>query len=131
MVYDMYQENILDHYQNPRNLGKLEGPDLHASENNPLCGDSIELFVKLDGDQRVSDVKFHGQGCAISQSAISMLTEELRGKHVGELEKLATKDHIFQLLGVPISHARIKCALLSMDVLLLAIKGWREEGGRA
>ena len=125
MVYDMYQENILDHYQNPRNLGKLDAADLVAKEHNPLCGDSIELFLKLDPEQRVVDVKFLGQGCAISQSAISMLTEELKGKHVKELEQLATKDHIFTLLGVPISHARMKCALLSMDVLLLAIKGWQ------
>jgi nitrogen fixation NifU-like protein len=123
----MYQENILDHYQNPRNLGKLEPADLAARENNPLCGDTIELFLKLGPDQRVADVKFQGQGCAISQSAISMLTEELKGKHVKELEPLATKDHIFQLLGVPISHARIKCALLSMDVLLLAIKDWQSK----
>jgi nitrogen fixation NifU-like protein len=130
MVYDMYQENILDHYQNPRNLGKLDQPDLTAKENNPLCGDSIELFVKLDAQQRVTDVKFEGQGCAISQSAISMLTEEMKGKHVGELEKMATKDHIFEMLGVPISHARLKCALLSMDVLLLALKA-RSDGGKA
>jgi nitrogen fixation NifU-like protein len=122
MVYDMYQENILDHYQNPRNLGKLEAFDLSAKEHNPLCGDSIELFLKLDKDQRVAEVKFQGQGCAISQSAISMLTEELKGKHLRELEALATKEHVFELLGVPISHARIKCALLSMDVLLLALK---------
>lgn len=125
MVYDMYQENILDHYQNPRNLGKLEPADLTARENNPLCGDSIELFLKLDREQRVTDVKFSGQGCAISQSAISMLTEEMKGKHVKDLEALATKDHVFQLLGVPISHARIKCALLSMDVLLLALKEFK------
>lgn len=131
MVYDMYQENILDHYQNPRNLGTLPAADLQAKEHNPLCGDSIELFLTLDGAQRVADVRFQGQGCAISQSAISMLTEELKGKHVGDLEKMATKDHIFALLGVPISHARMKCALLSMDVLLLAIKGWRERGGKA
>ncbi|MGH2671078.1 MAG: Fe-S cluster assembly sulfur transfer protein SufU [bacterium] len=128
MVYDMYQENILDHYQNPRNVGTLEKPDLAARENNPLCGDNIELSIRLDGEKRVADVKFQGQGCAISQSAISMLTEELRGKHVSELDRMATKEHIFELLGVPISHARIKCALLSMDVLLLAIKDWRAKG---
>jgi nitrogen fixation protein NifU and related proteins len=122
MVYDMYQENILDHYQNPRNLGKLDAADLVAKEHNPLCGDSVELFIKLDKDQRVVDVAFQGQGCAISQSAISMLTEEMKGKHLKELGQLATKDHVFELLGVPISHARIKCALLSMDVLLLALK---------
>lgn len=122
MVYDMYQENILDHYQNPRNQGTLQAADLHAKDHNPLCGDTIELFLKLDAGQRVSDVAFQGLGCAISQSSISMLTEELRGKHITELEKLATKDHILELLGVPISHARIKCALLSMDVLLLALR---------
>lgn len=118
----MYQENILDHYQNPRNLGRLDAADVVAKEHNPLCGDTIELFLKLDKDRRVEDVKFQGQGCAISQSSISMLTEELKGKRVEELEALANKEHIFELLGVPISHARIKCALLSMDVLLLALK---------
>ena len=128
MGYDMYQENILDHYQNPRNVGNLPDADLTARENNPLCGDTIELFLKLDGDQRVADVRFQGHGCAISQSSISMLTEELKGKHLKELEALATKEHIFELLGVPISHARIKCALLSMDVLLLAL---RQQRGKA
>jgi nitrogen fixation protein NifU and related proteins len=126
MVYDMYQENILDHYQNPRNLGRLEGADLTAKEHNPLCGDSIELFIKLGRDQRVEEVSFEGQGCAISQASISMLTEEMKGKPLAELERLATKDTVFEMLGVPISHARIKCALLSMDVLLLALKAQRD-----
>ncbi|MCA1814575.1 MAG: iron-sulfur cluster assembly scaffold protein [Halobacteriales archaeon] len=105
----------------------MEKPDITARENNPLCGDSIELFLQLDGQQRVKEVKFQGQGCAVSQSSISMLTEELKGKHVSELEKLATKEHIFELLGVPISHARMKCALLSMDVLLLAMKDYHAQ----
>jgi nitrogen fixation NifU-like protein len=131
MVYDMYQENILDHYQNPRNLGAIEQPDVTAREVNPLCGDSIELFLKLDKEGRVEDVKFQGQGCAISQSAISMLTEEMKGKRIGDLQALATKDHVFELLGVPISHARLKCALLSMDVLLLALKEWPGKAGQA
>jgi nitrogen fixation protein NifU and related proteins len=130
MVYDMYQENILDHYQNPRNVGRLDKPDVAAKENNPLCGDTIELHLALDKDQRVQEVRFEGHGCAISQSSISMLTEELKGQRMADLEALATKEHIFELLGVPISHARIKCALLSMDVLLLALKEWKGKGVR-
>jgi len=127
MAYDMYQENILDHYQNPRNVGRIEAPDVVVKEHNPLCGDSVELFLKLTPDRRIAEVKFEGQGCAISQSAISMLTEELQGASMDDIAKLATKDHIFELIGVPISHARIKCALLSMDVALLALRQWKQK----
>lgn len=126
MVEDMYQEQILDHYQNPRNVGELEHSDLEAHENNPLCGDDIRLFVNVK-DNVVADVRFKGRGCAISQASASLLYESLKGKSLDEARKIG-KDDVLALLGVPISAARLKCALLSWDVLLVAT-GVKKGGG--
>ena len=77
---DLYRENILDHYQNPRNYGTLDHPDITYQDDNPLCGDVIRIDLKLDQDDRISEVAFSGEGCAISQASASMLTEEILGK---------------------------------------------------
>ena len=111
----MYQEQILDHYKSPRNFGKIENASVHHHEYNPLCGDEIELFLILN-DKKVVDVKFHGKGCAISQASASMLTEQIKGKSIDELKKL-TKESILEMLSIPISPVRLKCALLSLDTL--------------
>ncbi|HVL87197.1 MAG TPA: SUF system NifU family Fe-S cluster assembly protein [Candidatus Thermoplasmatota archaeon] len=126
MVEDMYQEQILDHYQNPRNFGEIPDAELSAHENNPLCGDDLHLFVKLRDGQVIEDVRFKGRGCAISQASASMLYESLKGKSLDEARKIG-KDDVLGLLGVPISAARLKCALLSWDVLLVAT-GAKKEG---
>ena len=112
----MYQENILDHYKNPRNFGKIENASVHHHEYNPLCGDEIEMFLVLDENRKVVDVKFNGHGCAISQASASMLTEQIKGKNIDELKKM-TKENILEMLGIPISPVRLKCALLSLDTL--------------
>ena len=112
----MYQENILDHYKNPRNFGKMENASVHHHEYNPLCGDEIEMFLVIGKDKKVVDVKFHGKGCAISQASASMLTEQIKGKGIEELKKM-TKENILEILGIPISPVRLKCALLSLDTL--------------
>jgi nitrogen fixation NifU-like protein len=122
---DLYREAILDHYQNPRNYGVLENATLSYEEDNPVCGDHIRLDVVVD-DGRVSDVRFSGHGCAISQASASMLTEEMLGKTVDELKAL-DKDFILDMLGIPLGPVRLKCALLSLKVLkagLYGIKGW-------
>ncbi|MBN1887906.1 MAG: SUF system NifU family Fe-S cluster assembly protein [Thermoflexales bacterium] len=122
---DLYREAILDHYQNPRNYGVLENATLSHEEDNPVCGDHIRLDLVVDGD-RVSDVRFSGQGCAISQASASMLTEEMVGKTLDELKAL-DKDFILDMLGIPLGPVRLKCALLSLKVLkagLYGIKGW-------
>ena len=112
----MYQENILDHYKNPRNFGKIENASVHHQEKNPLCGDEMELYLIIDKNKKVVDIKFHGRGCAISQASASLLTEHIKGKSLHEIEKLK-KDDILEMLGIPISPVRLKCALLSLDTL--------------
>ncbi|MBI2558054.1 SUF system NifU family Fe-S cluster assembly protein [Candidatus Woesearchaeota archaeon] len=111
----MYQENILDHYKSPRNFGKIDKASVHHHEYNPLCGDEIEMFLVIE-DKKIVDVKFNGHGCAISQASASMLTEQIKGKSVEELKKL-TKENILEMLGIPLSPVRLKCALLSLDTL--------------
>ena len=111
----MYQENILDHYKKPHNFGKIDSPTVHHREYNPLCGDEIELFLIIK-DNKVVDVKFHGQGCAISQAAISMLTDKIKNITINELKQI-TKDEILEMVGVPLSPVRIKCALLGWDTM--------------
>lgn len=110
-----YREYILDHYRNPRNYGKLEQPSVHAEDSNPLCGDQLGMDLKVEGDQ-VTEVRFQGRGCAISQAAASMLSEMIEGKSVAEVVGLG-KDDVLEALGVPISPARTKCAFLSLRVL--------------
>ncbi|MBF6614075.1 MAG: SUF system NifU family Fe-S cluster assembly protein [Chloroflexi bacterium] len=115
----IYKEEILDHYKNPRNFGELEKPDIHVEANNPLCGD--KLFMDLEvRDGIVQDVRFTGRGCAISQASASMLTEEIAGKPLTELAKMTRQD-ILDNLGVEVSYARMKCALLSLGLLRLAL----------
>jgi len=121
MSYEMYQEQILDHYKSPRNFGKIEDADVHARDSNPLCGDEIDLYLKLDGQDRVADVKFEGRGCAISQASASMLTQVLKGKSMEEVERI-DREFILNKLGIPLSAVRLKCALLSVHILKLAIQ---------
>lgn len=115
MSLDMYAENILDHYRNPKNFGKLENPDAKFKEFNPLCGDEYEFQLKFS-DGVVEDVKFNGDGCAISMASASMLSEFAKGKKISEVKKIS-EEEIFRLLGVSISPARIKCALLPLSAL--------------
>ena len=112
----MYQENILDHYKSPRNFGKIEKPSVHHHEYNPLCGDEIDMYLIIDENKKVADVKINPHGCAISVASASMLTEEIKGKSLEDLKKM-TKENILKMLGIPISPVRLKCALLSLDTL--------------
>jgi nitrogen fixation NifU-like protein len=126
---DLYRENILDHYQNPRNYGRLENPDITYEDDNPLCGDVLRLDLKLDEDNRIVEVGFSGEGCAISQASASMLTEEILGKTLEEVKHLGKED-VLDLLGIQLGPVRIKCALLSLKVLKAGAYGltdWSEE----
>ncbi|MBI4015020.1 MAG: SUF system NifU family Fe-S cluster assembly protein [Candidatus Aenigmarchaeota archaeon] len=118
-MYDMYQENILDHYRNPRNFGALDAPDAAATDVNTLCGDKLGFHIRI-ADKTIADIKFMGQGCAISQASASMLTELALGKTIEEAAKLE-KDEVFAMLGIPLSASRVKCALLSLKVLKVAL----------
>ena len=112
---DLYRQNILDHYKQPRNFGELPEADLEFEDNNPLCGDELKVQLKVE-DGRVADVRFSGHGCAISQASASMASEELVGMPVDELIRLE-RDFVLDLLGIDISATRMKCALLSLKVL--------------
>lgn len=116
---DLYRDFILDHYRNPRNAGTLDAPDASFEDTNPLCGDKIRMDVKLQ-DGTVSDVKFRGRGCAISQASASLLTEEIKGKTLDEINRLSKAD-VLANLGINISAARLKCALLGLKVLKEAL----------
>ena len=113
---DMYRQQILDHYKNPRNYGELEDPDFTHVGENPSCGDTIRMDVQLDDPgETVEAVRFTGDGCAISMASASMLSERLHGMPVDELDALDTDD-ITEMLGVDISPMRVKCAVLGRQV---------------
>lgn len=113
---ELYRENILDHYKRPHNWGELEHADLEFHDFNPLCGDELKVQLVVDDDGRVADVRFSGHGCAISQAAASMASDEVKGMQVDELLKL-DRSFVLDLLGIDISAQRLKCALLSLKVL--------------
>lgn len=123
---DFYRELILDHYKNPRHKGKLEPNDFSYEDSNPLCGDQIRIDVRLDADQRVKEVAFTGRGCAISQASASMLTESIMGKPLTEVKQL-TREDILELLGIELTPARLKCAMLSLKVLKAGAYGLHGE----
>ncbi len=112
---ELYKENIIDHYKNPHNFKTLKDYTFKHKEVNPLCGDNITLYVTLENN-KVTQVGFQGDGCAISQASISMLTDKIKGMTKEKLHQLTQQD-IFDLLGIPISHSRMKCALLSLKAL--------------
>ena len=113
---DLYGEIILDHFQNPRHHGRLEHANLSGRDSNPLCGDQIQLDIQTNSDGTIVDVGFTGQGCAISQAGASMLTEALIGKDLFEAIQISNED-IYKMLNVPISPARVRCALLGLTTL--------------
>jgi nitrogen fixation NifU-like protein len=116
----LYRELILDHYKNPRNHGLLESADAQAEGQNPLCGDEVSVSVRLGPGDVVEDVGFEGRGCAISQAATSMLTDLVKGKTASEVASLP-KEALLDELGIPLTPVRLKCAILGLGVLKLAL----------
>jgi len=117
---DIYAENILDHFKNPRNYRRLENADLVVKESNPLCGDKIEIFLNVGKDGKILEASFEGEGCAISKAGSSMLIESIKGKSLEEISKLKKED-ILDMLGIEISGARMKCATLALHALYKAL----------
>jgi nitrogen fixation NifU-like protein len=117
----MYREVILDHYRNPRGHGAMDDPDAEAEGLNPLCGDEVTIFVSLAEDgETIDDVKFSGRGCAISQAATSMLTEMVKGRSATDVATLP-KEELLEEIGIPLTPIRLKCALLGLGVLKVAL----------
>jgi nitrogen fixation NifU-like protein len=119
---DFYRENILDHYRNPRNKGRLENPTHTHEEDNPLCGDVIRIDLHINDGDVIDQVRFDGHGCAISQASASMLTEMIQDKTLEEAKELSKED-ILEALGIEIGPVRLKCALLSLKVLKAGVYG--------
>ncbi len=125
MSSDFYRELILDYYRNPRNFGKLDPHDIDAKDLNPLCGDEIEMQIRVSPEKdKIEEIKFIGKGCAISQASASMLTELAKGKPLEWVKELARED-ILKMLGTSdLGPARIKCAMLSVKVLKTGVYGY-------
>lgn len=120
---NLYSELILEHSKYPSNYGELEGASVSHEEHNPLCGDTVRLYLLIEDDV-IKDVRFSGKGCAISQASASMLTEEIKGKTVEEARAF-TKDDLLDLIGLPLQHnpVRLKCALLSLKAFKMGLYG--------
>lgn len=120
---DMYRELILEHAKHPHNFGTLEQPTASQEEYNPLCGDRVRIDLQIEGDL-ITDVRFSGRGCAISQASASLLTDEIKGMRV-EDAKAFGKDDLLELIGIPLSKnpTRLKCALLSLKALKVGLYG--------
>lgn len=122
---DLYREIILDHNRNPRNRGTLDPADFSYEDTNPLCGDEVRIDLRV-ANGRVAEIKFSGRGCAVSQASTSILTEMVQDMPLDEVKAL-TKDDLLDELGIPVSPARLKCALLGLKVLKAGIYGVPED----
>jgi nitrogen fixation NifU-like protein len=122
---DLYREVIIEHYKNPGYRGRLDPHDIQFADNNPLCGDHIEITLRIDDQGSVADARFNGHGCAISQASADLLMESIIGKPVEEVKKLSRQD-VLDMLGIDLGPVRLKCALLSLKVLKAGVYGLGE-----
>ncbi len=122
---DLYRELIIEHYKNPSFRGHLDPHDISFADDNPLCGDHLQIDLRIDQNSRVTDARFDGHGCAISQASADLLVESVVGKTLDEVKSLK-KEHILDLLGIELGPVRLKCALLSLKVLKAGVYGLGE-----
>jgi nitrogen fixation NifU-like protein len=125
MSFNLYQENILDHYENPHNRRSMEHPTLEFRDLNPLCGDEVCVQARLDAQGHFTEVCFDGKGCVISLAAASMLMEEVEGKTLADVKKI-DRQAMLDLLGIPLTAMRVKCAMLALRTLEKAIRLYEE-----
>ena len=125
MIDDLYQEVIIDHSKKPRNFHEVRDANRHAEGYNPLCGDHIEITIRVNGENRVAEAAFDGKGCAISQASADLLIESIHGKTLDEV-KAMNKEDVLDLLGIELGPVRLKCALLSLKVLKAGVYGLGE-----
>ena len=119
MPFDIYQEEIIEHYKSPHNKKQIEKPDLFSHGNNPVCGDDITIYVKVENGA-ISDIAFDGRGCAISQASASMLTDHVKGMSLEDVGRMSP-EFVREMLHIPLSAVRMKCATLSLKTLQEAI----------
>ncbi len=119
---DLYREIIIEHYKNPSYRGHLEPSDVSFADNNPLCGDHIEITLRTDENNNISEARFDGHGCAISQASADLLVEHIHGMGIEEIKKM-NKQSLLDLLGIDLGPVRLKCALLSLKVLKAGVYG--------
>jgi nitrogen fixation protein NifU and related proteins len=122
---NLYREVIIEHYKNPSYRGTLDPHDISFADNNPLCGDHIQIDLRVDAEGKISEARFDGHGCAISQASADLLIESIIGKSLEEVKKL-NKDSILEMLGIDLGPVRLKCALLSLKVLKAGVYGLGE-----
>lgn len=122
---DFYREIIIDRYQNPHFKGELDPHDITFEDSNPLCGDELRIDVRVNGQEKIEDARFSGQGCAISLASADLLLEYVQGKSIEEVKALS-KDDVLDLLGIELGPVRLKCALLSLKVLKAGAYGLDE-----
>jgi len=122
---DLYREQIIERYKSPQYRGHLDPHDIHFEDDNPLCGDHIEITIRVDGNNKVAEAAFDGKGCAISQASADLLIESIHGKTLDEV-KAMNKETVLDLLGIDLGPVRLKCALLSLKVLKAGVYGLGE-----
>lgn len=122
---DLYREVIIEHYKNPSYRGHLDPNDFSFADSNPLCGDHIQIDLRVDGNQKVTDARFEGHGCAISQASADLLLESIIGRSIDDVKNMGKQD-ILDMLGIDLGPVRLKCALLSLKVLKAGVYGLGE-----
>jgi len=122
---DLYREQIIERYKNPQFRGHLDPHDIQFEDDNPLCGDHIEITIRVNGDDKVTEAAFEGKGCAISQASADLLVESIHGKPLEEIKHM-NKEDVLELLGIDLGPVRLKCALLSLKVLKAGVYGLGE-----
>jgi nitrogen fixation NifU-like protein len=124
---DLYREVIIEHYKNPSYRGVLDPHDISFEDDNPLCGDHIRIDLRVDDDGKITDARFDGHGCAISQASADLLIESILGRSLEDVKAMSKQD-ILDLLGIDLGPVRLKCALLSLKVLKAGVYGLGEAG---